>query len=195
MDMIKESKKELRKSVLDLRKSLSPEKVRVDSQKIFNKLCSIESFLAGNIIMSYVSFGNEVSTLDFIARCLSVGKRICVPLITRGSDGKKTMIPSEIFSIEDDLAPGTMGILEPVEGRIRKLEPEEIDLVIVPGIIFSTDRYRIGYGGGYYDRFLPALRNDCLKAGVAFEFQIRDRVPVESHDIPVDMVITEDRII
>ncbi len=195
MDMIGQSKKELRNYVLALRKSLNPEKVQADSRKIFDRLCSMEEFYTSRIIMSYVSFGNEVNTLHFIERCLSMGKRICVPLITTSSDGKKSMIASEIFSMEDDLAPGTMGILEPAEGKVRELEPGLIDLVIVPGIVFSIDRYRIGYGGGYYDRFLPLLRKDCLKAGVAFELQIRDRVPVESHDFPVDVVITEDRII
>jgi 5-formyltetrahydrofolate cyclo-ligase len=91
--------------------------------------------------------------------------------------------------------PGVFGILEPRKESARIFNPEEIDLVIVPGVAFDEHRNRIGFGAGFYDRFLESVRPSCAKIGIAFEFQIYDEVPVEEHDIPLDLVITEKRTI
>jgi 5-formyltetrahydrofolate cyclo-ligase len=90
---------------------------------------------------------------------------------------------------------GYMGIAEPDASILHRVDPLEIDMVVVPGVAFDMARNRIGYGGGYYDRFLCTLRPDCLKVAVAFELQVFDSIPAASYDIPVDIIVTEERII
>ncbi|MDP4107760.1 MAG: 5-formyltetrahydrofolate cyclo-ligase, partial [Bacillota bacterium] len=79
--------------------------------------------------------------------------------------------------------------------KIRKIQPSKIDLVVVPGVAFDIRRNRIGYGGGYYDRFLKKTSFACFKVGLAFEAQIADEVPIDRYDVPLHMVITENAII
>ena len=98
------------------------------------------------------------------------------------------MKPSQLLSF-DELEPGYYGILTPKKEFIRYIDPKEIDLIIVPGAAFDRQGYRVGFGGGYYDRFLTDL--NCMKISIAFGLQIVDKVPREGHDLPVDMIITE----
>lgn len=88
--------------------------------------------------------------------------------------------------------PSTFGVLEPPEKE--EIVLAEIDVVVVPGVAFDRNGYRMGYGGGYYDNFLPKLRPDTKKIAVAFNMQIRDLVPIELHDVKMDMIITEQKV-
>jgi 5-formyltetrahydrofolate cyclo-ligase len=143
-------------------------------------------------IMSYVSFGSEVATPPLITAALAAGKRVAVPFCVR--EGRR-LIASEVLAFPDDLQPGTLGILEPRPESLRPLAPELIDLVIVPGVAFDRAGNRLGYGAGYYDRFLATLKPGAVTAGLAFAKQIVASVYPEAHDRPVDMVITETEII
>jgi len=105
------------------------------------------------------------------------------------------MKPSIIKNF-DELEPGYYNILTPKQEFIRYIDPSEIDLVIVPGAVFDREGYRVGYGGGYYDKFLSSkIRKDISKIAIAFDLQIVDKVPREEHDISVDYIITEKEII
>ncbi|NLD47053.1 MAG: 5-formyltetrahydrofolate cyclo-ligase, partial [Clostridiaceae bacterium] len=84
---------------------------------------------------------------------------------------------------------------EPDKKLTTRINPDIIDFVIVPGVVFDIKRNRIGYGAGFYDAFLKRLDPRCFKAGIAFEFQVYQQVPVEPHDVPLDTVITEERFI
>ncbi|MDP7322999.1 MAG: 5-formyltetrahydrofolate cyclo-ligase, partial [Candidatus Woesearchaeota archaeon] len=95
----------------------------------------------------------------------------------------------------NELEPKTWGILEPKDEFIRKFDIENVDLVIIPGIVFDQNGHRIGYGYGYYDRFLKKLDKNVVKIGFGFEFQIVDKIPEEKHDVPVDIMVTEKRVI
>lgn len=181
------NKKNLREQILAIRKSLSVDKVESYSDIIMNNLITSELYKKATNIMSYVSFNNEVNTHKFIKKAIEDGKKISVPYI----DSKnKIMMPCLIDDISE-LVPGYFGILSPDPNNLKIIDEKSIDLVIVPGAVFDISGYRIGYGGGYYDKFLPLLRKDALSVGLAFSFQVIDKVPFEKYDIPVDFIITE----
>lgn len=185
-------KKELRKSIIQERLEMSSETVAVKSMLIANRLFGLKEFQHAKAIMSYVDFRNEVSTEAIITAALSLGKRVFVPVCE--PEGLR-LIPSEIKEFPDDLVPGTWGILEPRPDAFRPVDPMEIDLVLVPGVAFDRLGNRLGYGAGYYDRFLPRLREGTPLIALAFALQVRDEVYSEAHDCPVDMVITEEQVI
>jgi 5-formyltetrahydrofolate cyclo-ligase len=190
------SKKDiLRKSCLERRNSLGGREVRERSSNIFNKLKNTGEFKRSRYIMCYMNFGSEVDTSEFIKECLELGKRIAIPLIEDLDGRGKEITPCEISDMESNLEKGAYGILEPKKETARRIEPQLIDLVVVPGVAFDMKKNRIGYGAGYYDRFLKKVGKDCVKIAVAFELQIVDKIPFEVHDFPMDMIITEKRII
>jgi 5-formyltetrahydrofolate cyclo-ligase len=104
----------------------------------------------------------------------------------------REMLWSELKSL-DELETSTFDILEPREDSIRPVQPGDTDVAIVPGIAFDRTCHRIGYGGGYYDRFLARFRGN--KIALAYEVQLYDSIPAEPHDLSVDIIVTEDRTI
>ena len=158
---------------------------------IMNKLRSLDVYQKVQLILVYVSFRSEVDTHAFIHHALEDGKRVAVPLTI--SDGKN-LLPCEIFSF-GDLQGGNWGILEPKKETQRIVTPEEIDLVVVPGLAFDRDRNRLGYGAGYYDRFLPNLRHDAITLGVGFDMQLVRELPVEPFDVQLKGVLTNSEYI
>jgi len=117
-----------------------------------------------------------------------LGKRLCLPQVIDKKEG--LMEPIEMPAPwYDNVAPGYFGILEPTKGST--VDPCLIDIVLLPGVAFDQECYRLGYGGGFYDRFLPRLSPNAIKIGIAFGMQMVDRVPRDPHDIPLDGVCTE----
>ena len=195
-----ESKPCIRRIALDRRDLLRPEEVAVKSEAILERLFSLEKYEQANMVMAYMSFKNEVSTEQLIARCLRSGRRVVVPRVEKSTPAAsggvvKSLGIYEIKEAGQHMVTGYMGIAEPDASILHRVDPLEIDMVVVPGVAFDMDRNRIGYGGGYYDRFLCTLRPDCLKVAVAFELQVFDSIPAASYDIPVDIIVTEERII
>lgn len=190
-----ELKKKIRQRILDIRNNMSAADVETRSEIIIHKLMELDAFKRSGYIMSYVNFGNEVATKELIRCCLSKGVRVAVPIVRKTGEIGSIIVPSEIFDIEKELKPGVFGILEPDKNFIRPVNVRMLDMIVVPGIGFDNKKNRIGFGAGYYDRFLTTIPESCLKVGLAFETQIIDEIPVESHDVPLDMVITEKRLI
>jgi len=188
------SKKLIRQEVASRRKNENRESVENKSIKITQKVVELENFKEAKAIMCYMDFKNEVMTKYIISHCFESGKRVILPLVD-SINGEKKIVPYEIVDLEKDVGPGTLGILEPKKDCAKVFSAEEIDLVIVPGVAFDLSKNRLGYGAGLYDRFLKTVKPNCPKVGIAFEFQIYDVLPVEDHDIPLDFVITEERII
>jgi len=180
-------KAQLRKQIIDERLRLNPEQVYIKSEKIISKLFTLETFCKAQLIMYYVDMRKEVITKEAIGKTLTMNKRVLVPKVKKA----RQMSAIQIDSL-DDLIPGRFGILEPV--KELETDPKKIDVVIVPGVAFDKRGYRLGYGGGYYDNFLPKLRPDAKKIALCYEFQLMDSVPVESHDVPVNMLLTEENI-
>ena len=189
------NKEVLRKNILKIRKFIEEEERIQKSQSIISTLTNLEEYKNSETIMCYIDFKGEVITSDILNSDINRNKTICVPIISNAEDGSRHIIASVLKDTESELCKGCFGIMEPKSEYIRLLEPQKIDLVIVPGVVFDEKRNRIGFGAGFYDRFLRNVRNDCVKVGLAYEFQVVDDVPVNDFDIPMDIIITEKRII
>jgi|TARA_B100001964_G_C14257956_1_gene613503 5-formyltetrahydrofolate cyclo-ligase len=185
-------KQTLRLKISEKRKALSREETKEKSNKIKEKLYSLDEFKEAKNIMVYVSFNNEVDTHEIIKELVdSTEKKIIVPYVEKNNP---ILQLSEVEDF-DDLEPKTLGILEPKDEFVRKVGISKVDLVIVPGMVFDSRGYRIGYGHGYYDRFLKKLGKDAKKIGFAFELQLIDKVPEEKYDVPMDIIVTEKRVL
>lgn len=182
------SKSELRARIKEEMATLNYAKKGIMDEKIRNSIYGLKEYRLANTIFTYVSKDKEVDTIDLITHSITLGKAVCVPLT------KKDNNSLEIREIKDlmDLKIGNFDILEPNENT-KSINPEEIELFFIPGLAFGTRCERLGRGGGYFDRFLMSSRG--LKVGLAYEFQIFDSLPVQKHDIKMDMIITNKRII
>ena len=179
-------KNQLRDDILEKRNSLPKEEVTSKSRNIEERLFNLDPYKKSRTVMLFVSFNNEVYTHDMIKK--SFGKKnVVIPKVMQ-----QEIEPSVIIDFDSLIPAGKFGILEPIE--IMKIAYKNIDLVLVPGIAFDSGGHRIGYGFGYYDKFLKKVPK-AVKVGLAFDFQIVDRIPAEEHDVPVDFIITEKRVI
>jgi 5-formyltetrahydrofolate cyclo-ligase len=188
------SKKDIRKEILDTRIGLIKDEVVKRSIRITEKLTSLERFKESKIIMAYMDFKNEVMTGLLTEHCLKLEKTLAFPLI-ESFQGIKKICAYEPNDHKNALKPGAFGILEPVRQLSRKIDPKEIDMVVVPGVAFDTKGYRIGYGAGYYDVFLKEVKDECFKVGIAFELQVVENIPKEEHDVSLDAIVTESRVV
>lgn len=186
------NKKEFRKAALINRSKISPEERNIKSEEIFSRLLSLESFKKAKTVMVYMDFGSEVFTDSIIEYML---KNDIIPVVPICQSETKTLKLSQIKDLKNDCQVGFYNIREPKEEFIRNIDVSEVDFVIVPGVAFSEDKFRLGYGGGYYDRFIETLRADAVTCAVAFEEQIYNEVPVQSHDKQMDFIVTEKRVI
>lgn len=178
-------KKDIRKNTLLKRDNISESIKSEWDGIIFEKLISSSFYKNSKDIFVFVSFRSEVDTHKIIKNALMDGKNIYVPKVISKDEGMKAY---KIKSLED-MEVGYYGILEP-KSCCQEISPNFIDLVIIPGAAFDKNGGRIGYGGGYYDRFLPLLRGSVKKIAIAYKLQVIDSVPMEEKDIRVDEIIT-----
>jgi 5-formyltetrahydrofolate cyclo-ligase len=191
--MINELTKEaIRRQLFLKRKKLTPEYILKKSKIIADNLLKLDIYQQSTNIMLYVATKLEVQTQEIIKSAQQDKKNIFVPLIIRGS---RNLFPSLVKDFEKELIRGDLGIFQPSKEFYRICPPDILDLVIVPGIAFNVQGYRLGRGGGYYDRFLSQLEPRTTSVALAFEMQILEEIPVEEKDIPVDYIITEKRVI
>ncbi len=142
--------------------------------------------------MFYVSMKEEVRTQEMIRRSLDMGKQVVVPSL---KPDRKRITPSLLVDYESDLEGGVFGIPEPRAECVRSLPVEDIEIVLVPGVAFDVCGGRLGFGGGYYDEFLAGLSSGTERWGLAFEFQVVEKLPLMDRDVPVEKIITEERVI
>lgn len=185
-------KKDFRKKVIELRKKQSPQSIIYKSKKISDIILSLEDVKKASTIMIYLDFNNEVKTDNLVNSLISLGKKVLVPITIKEN---KTLVPSQIKNINTEVSIGTYGIREPKKEFIRVTDIESIDVLIVPAVAFDINKFRLGYGGGFYDRFIEKLRPDSITIGIAFEFQIFDSIPKEGHDAKLNYIVTEERIL
>jgi 5-formyltetrahydrofolate cyclo-ligase len=180
-------KQGLREEYSAKRDALGAAERHLFSQAVAQNLEALPVWRAGAKIGFYASFRSEVETLDLLARALKAGKRAALP-VTRREKGAL-----EFHWVEDlaALKAGTYGILEPPAGK--PADPEELDLILVPGLAFDPEGRRLGYGAGYYDRTLGGSK--ALKVGLAFDFQVAASLPGQPHDVSMDLVVTEKRVL
>ena len=190
---IREAKSHLRREMRALRDAISAEERKERSRRIFQKLESLPLFRGADTILFYASFGSEVDTWEMMEKCRGYGKRIALPCVEEASG---ELMALEVQDFRRDLYPGYKGILEPQKMGSRQVRGEELGLITVPGLVFDLRGYRLGYGKGFYDRFLFRLSGKNIpSAGLAFDFQLVEALPVTSEDYSLDLIITEERII
>ncbi|WP_428909115.1 5-formyltetrahydrofolate cyclo-ligase [Niallia sp. Krafla_26] len=178
-------KTELRKKVSERLKQLSSELYIKQSEKIADYLYQEECWRSANTIGITISRPPEVDTYAIIRKAWGEGKRVVVPKCI--PKGRK--MDFRILENFDQLESVYFGLLEPIESQTIKIEPELIDLLFVPGLAYSNDGYRLGFGGGYYDRFLTHYKGNTIS--LAFHQQMVSVLPIEDHDLPVKKMITD----
>ncbi|MDA7650170.1 5-formyltetrahydrofolate cyclo-ligase [Verrucomicrobiales bacterium] len=180
---IGEEKESLRKTIIKDLSSLDAEVKQNASASISNKL--IKLVRTNSSVLCYSPLKSEPNIRPAIQHWLKSNFRVCLPRV----EGDQIQIYS--VNSSDSLINSSMGILEPGPSNHNKISPMEIDFILVPGIGFTRDGKRLGRGGGFYDKYLEKTSSQSLKIGVAFNLQILDEIRTETHDIPVDLLITE----
>ena len=182
------SKDDIRKELLKKRDILTSEEVEAKSRAIFEKLVNNEAYKNAENILIYVSFFTEVKTDEIILDALSLGKNVFCPKVTNRDLGFMKFV--RIYDTSE-LSEGYFGIREPEISESSEIYTSSPNtLVIIPGVAFDKKGNRIGYKGGFYDRFL-ADHNEAYTIAIAYSFQILDEIIPEIHDIPVNEVICE----
>ena len=177
-------KKTLRQSLKERLGRLSKGERLRRSRRIQRALFRRRFFKNARTVLCYASLPSEVDTWPMMERALKLHKRVLVPSMRKGQ-----IVPSQVKNLRADLRRGSYGIFEPRARSFRPVKPQEIDLVVVPGIGFDKQGFRLGRGGGHYDRFLKRLKGRVPLVGLAFKLQRLEQIPVASHDVSVDEVI------
>lgn len=175
-------KDSFRRKIIEIRKH--HKEWEKESKQVAKNFLSLPFSENLSTFMLYYPHKNEVDTLEVINYLLGRGKTVLLPKVSQ-----RHLLPIKIEGLKS-LHTGYAGIKEP-EGEVFR---GKIDLIVVPAVAFDRKGHRLGYGKGFYDRFLED-RKDSLKVGFAFDFQVIDNLPVEPHDIPVDIIITPTQII
>lgn len=176
----------IRNEYLKLRNELRNELVSEKSSIVLNKIVKSSLYHNCNEIFTYVSKGKEVDTINLIVRALKDNKKVAVPKIFKGN----TMKYYYINNIDKDLKRGKFNVLEPVE-NINEATPCFCDLFIVPAIVVSKNKNRIGYGGGYFDKYFNDNKVISKKICIAYDFQIINDLEGECHDVKLDYVVSD----
>jgi len=182
----------LRRLIQGRRRALPPEVRAEKSERIIRNLVELAEYQRARFVFCYLSQGDEAATDQIIRQQLAAGQPVAVP-VTRPDEG--VIVPSRLDEWEGMLVTGAYNIREPAPVFFQPVAPTQIDLVLVPGVVFDRRGNRIGYGKGYFDRFLrsPGLRAPTV--ALAFDLQIVSAVAAEAHDVPVDIIVTETEVI
>jgi len=181
-------KKSLRRAMLDRRTALSSGEWASLSEAVQQRFLESELFVGAAVIALYAPVNREVDTSVVMREALTAGKTVLFPVVAGG-----TLLFREITGYHD-LAEGAFGIAEPRNDCPERL-PDEADCIVVPGVAFDRSGRRIGYGKGYYDRTLHRLEGTGRLVGFGFDFQLVDEILGEPHDVALDLIITEQRLL
>jgi len=192
VDALSHERGRIRKTIMARRDLLSPADRLAGSERIAASLLTHPVLRRTKIVFIYCHFRSEVQTALMIDHCLKQGKTVCVPVSV---PDESDMVAVTINDPACDLAPGYKGIPEPPSHLVRtqRMEPALIEVAVIPGTVFDRDGHRLGYGMGFYDRFLVRAPQ-AIRIGLAFSCQMVDRLPTQAHDIPMDMIVTEEEV-
>jgi len=184
---LKQAKRALRREVRADRDAV-PEQARAErSIRIADRLLALPELAHAGTVMLFSSFGSEVDTAPMLEGLAERGVRLALPRVGDGEIAAVTYRPG------DPLSEVPFGGLEPSDGEV--VADTELDVIVTPGVAFDRRGFRVGYGGGYYDRLFGRTRPDAFRVAVGFALQVVDEVPHGSVDLPVDALVTEDNVI
>lgn len=179
-----------RKKSKNLRDSFDRQELHEKSLKILKILYDTDVYNNAKQIFTYINYSSEAETVPLIRKAISDGKTVAAPIIRKNS---RDLIFAKFQSVRD-LIPNRLSILEPVPMASNLLNSNKSTLLIVPGLAFNNEGYRLGYGGGFYDKYIS--ENQTLaNIGIYYSFQYSENLPIESHDQKLDMIITDGGII
>lgn len=187
-------KQELRKRIIALREQLPKALRDTYSRAIADRLAQMEAYRQAGTVLGYMNFGAEFASELWIQQVLADGKRLALPRVNHHTNQLDLYW---VDDLENQLAPGLWGIREPIVERCERLSMlNEVEFALLPGVAFSRNGARLGYGGGFYDKLLARMdgrkeaRRPALVAA-AFALQIVEQIPQEATDVKVEWIITE----
>jgi 5-formyltetrahydrofolate cyclo-ligase len=180
-------KASIRRLVLSRRGRLDPDERAAAGAAVAATVAGLPEITGAEAVLGFASFGSELPTDDAMQAVLAAGKRLLLPYV----EGRR-LCAAEVRSVED-LAPGYRGIREPVARTAIDLG--YVEAVLVPGVAFDEAGRRLGYGGGFYDGLLADIARAAPRIGLCFDLQVVEEVPAGEADQPVDLVVTERRMI
>lgn len=173
----------LRRRLRAARAALPPEERARLAAAVAERLLALPALGRARTVLVFDAFGSEIPTEGLVRRLMDQGKRVLLPVV----QGR------EMFAAElrpgEPLVPTSYGPREPT--RRRPVDPAQVEVVVVPGLAFDREGYRVGYGAGYYDRYLARLPERALRVGIGFHLQLVERVPRREGDEPLDLVVTD----
>ena len=185
---LKRAKRALRAEVRAVRDAVPARERARWSAEILERALALEEVRAARVVLGFWSFGSEVDTGPLLRALHERGRTVALPRILDGELDPRTYAPG------DALDETSFGAMEPADGRA--VDPTAIDVVVTPGVAFDRTGRRVGYGGGFYDRFLPRTRPDAFRLGVAFDLQlVAGDLPGGAFDLRVDAVATETEVL
>jgi 5-formyltetrahydrofolate cyclo-ligase len=189
---IRERKRRIRRSILAVRRGLPEAERLARSRRVWERVAALAYYQRAHVVLAYMAFDHEVLTDGLIRQAAASGKQLVLPMV---QTDRQAMALNVIDDLERGVAPGYRGILEPHPQNTRVVAPEKLDLALIPGVGFDLRGGRLGFGAGFYDRLLSRLPRDIPTVGLAFDFQIIPRLPLQPHDIMLEAIVTESRVI
>ena len=183
----------LRQRIIAARENLAAtERLRL-SHVILDAVSSLPVYKQASTVLGYLNFGAELDTEHWVAQALQDGKRVLLP---RANKASKHLDLYQVNDLRQDVAPGSWGIREPLSERcIKEESPGTIDFILLPGVAFSRNGGRLGYGGGFYDRLLARMPHRPALVAAAFGLQVVEDIPLEDTDRAVEWLVTENEIL
>jgi 5-formyltetrahydrofolate cyclo-ligase len=183
---LKKAKKEVRRRILELRDALPPEARELAARAVAARCIELPEVASAAIVMTFWTFGSELPTMPLIEALLGAGEQVALPRIVDGDIEVRTWRPG------DPMTQTRFGALEPAAGIL--VAPADVDVVLTPAVAFDRRGRRVGYGGGFYDRFF--LSTDATRIGVGFALQVvEDDLPAGAFDLRVEAIVTQDEVI
>jgi len=185
-----ELKQALRQRIIAAREKLPASERQRLSRAIIQSVCELTAYRQARTVLGYLNFGSELASELFVQQALADGKRVLLPRVNRAS---MHLDLYQVRDIQNDVAPGFMGIREPVAERcIKEDAPGTVDFILLPGVAFTPEGVRLGYGGGFYDKLLAHMPHRPTLVAGAFSLQVVQEIPQEITDRKVDWLVTED---
>ncbi len=186
-------KQALRQSIMAAREKLpAPERMRL-SRDVIGSVCDLPAYRQAQTVLGYLNFGAELAAELWVRQALSDGKRVLLPRVNRAS---KHLDIYRVQDLREDVAPGLWGIREPVVERCTREETlGTVDFILLPGVAFTREGARLGYGGGFYDKLLARMPDRPALVAGAFALQVVQDIPQESTDRRIEWLVTEDETI